>query len=374
MSFPNKEDPIQFIVFGMNEASEKKRIYPCHLMEIGNFCAALDRAGVPAETRWRALIRFMRGVKDYLPVNDAERVAMQNHMIELLREKIFSDAAYTQAVQACTAILMRPYEKELQSATEEISKLVDSFYTTIKGRHSDVTEFKEIAIATVTSGSPLNIVVEKLRAGFDTLKDAMQSDIDRLYTLSYMDALSGVPNRRAFDEAYAKAFAEKEATGTPLTLILIDIDHFKNFNDTYGHRIGDQAIRAVAKKLEKTLARYAPYRKELLLSRYGGEEFAILCTGEAAPIAPVVAKACRADMEAYSFVIRDTNGHIHKESVQITISLGVALIQEGFTGAMLLDAADSALYRAKQSGRNRVEIANQDDALKGAVHHMLKSE
>lgn len=356
MNVRGKYDPIKLIVFYMNTTPEKNCVYPCQLMEFGSFCAALDKAGVPAETRWRALIRFMRGVKDYLAINEEERVAVQNHMVKLLQEKVFSDETYTQAVQTCSAILMRPYERELQNATDEISRLVDGFYTTIKGRHSDVSEFKKAAIATVTSGSSLEIVVEKLRAGFDSLKETMQKDIEKLYTLSYLDALSGVPNRRAFDEAYDKAFAEKEQQGTPFALILIDIDHFKNFNDTYGHRIGDQAIKAVAKKVEKTLSRYTECQKKLLLTRYGGEEFAILCSGYGAAIVLDIAEACRADMEEYSFVLRDAKGHICKERVQITISLGVAFIQEDFTAPMLLDAADSALYRAKKTGRNRVVV------------------
>ncbi len=69
---------------GMNVAPEKKRIYPCYLMELESFCAALDRADLPGEGKWRALIRFMHGGKNYLPVSGAERVAMQNHMMKLL--------------------------------------------------------------------------------------------------------------------------------------------------------------------------------------------------------------------------------------------------------------------------------------------------
>ena len=358
MSKKHTDSTLRDVVSGIDAMTGRRcTIVPCHLMDPGSFCAALDKAGVPINAKWRALIRFMRGIKDYYPIGGEDRIEFQNALVKILQNKNFSDAAYMQAVRTCRSLLMRPYEKVLQNAVDETTKLVDSFCNTITARRGDVTTLKDNTIATVTSGSSPDVVVEKLRVAFNKLSEAMQKDAESLQAMSYLDALSGVANRRAFDEAFARFFADWQSKQSPIAMIMADIDYFKRFNDTYGHRIGDQAIKTVATKMSKVLADYPEFEKLLFLARYGGEEFVILCTGAAAELAPAIAESCRASMEEYSFVIRDGKGSIREEGVQITISLGVAFAEEGFTPPMLLDAADGALYRAKETGRNRVTVA-----------------
>src|SRR4051794_32500032 len=156
----------------------------------------------------------------------------------------------------------------------------------------------------------------------------------RLRALSYMDGLTGVANRRRFDEALDEACAEASESGTPLSLVLIDLDHFKRLNDTQGHHAGDEALRAVASILaEQTNSRGG------LAARFGGEEFAWLLPG-------LELDAARAEAEMLRIKVRDSG--------IVTASLGVAA-GVTITPPALVAAADAALYRAKSGGRDRVE-------------------
>ncbi|HKR64593.1 MAG TPA: two-component regulator propeller domain-containing protein [Thermoanaerobaculia bacterium] len=157
----------------------------------------------------------------------------------------------------------------------------------------------------------------------------------RLRALSYLDGLTGVPNRRRFDEAVEEACASAREDGEPLSLVLIDLDHFKELNDSRGHQHGDEALRAVAALLaERTESRGG------LAARFGGEEFAWLLPG-------VPLEEAKEEAEAFRQIIRD--------SAPVTASFGVSSLgPEVATPAALIAAADAALYRAKSAGRDRV--------------------
>lgn len=162
---------------------------------------------------------------------------------------------------------------------------------------------------------------------------------ERLRALSYVDGLTGVANRRRFDEALEEACRAAARQGAPLSLVLLDLDHFKQLNDAHGHQHGDEALRAVAALLaERTETRGG------LVARFGGEEFAWLLPG--VPLDTAIAEA-----ESLRLKVR--------ESGVVTASLGVS--SAAGTAApsplTLVAAADSALYRAKSAGRDRVEVA-----------------
>ena len=169
----------------------------------------------------------------------------------------------------------------------------------------------------------------------------------RLRALSYVDGLTGVANRRRFDEALEEACRKAGQQGEPLSLLLIDLDHFKQLNDSQGHQDGDEALRAVASLLaERTEARGG------LAARFGGEEFAWLLPG-------VALDAAIAEAEAFRLKVREAAiRHVSAESGVVTASFGVSS-SEGSrapTPTALVAAADAALYRAKSGGRDRVEV------------------
>jgi diguanylate cyclase (GGDEF)-like protein len=176
----------------------------------------------------------------------------------------------------------------------------------------------------------------------------------RLRALSYVDGLTGVANRRRFDEALEEACTEASTQGEPLSLVLIDLDHFKKLNDSQGHQHGDEALRAVAALLaERTDSRGG------LAARFGGEEFAWLLPG-------LALDAAQTEAEAFRKIVRDAAiRHDGADSGIVTASLGVASTagMTAPTPPSLIAAADAALYRAKAGGRDRVEVASIEQPL-----------
>jgi len=160
----------------------------------------------------------------------------------------------------------------------------------------------------------------------------------RLAELASIDGLTGVKNRRRFHEELDTHFALWVRKGTPLSLVLLDLDHFKQYNDTFGHPAGDEVLRAVAGLLEGAT------RECDVAARYGGEEFAVLLPATGADGAAEIAERLRERIELAPWALWG-----------VTASLGVATA-DGHTrdGAALVEAADRALYDSKRSGRNRV--------------------
>src|SRR6266436_5177857 len=187
----------------------------------------------------------------------------------------------------------------------------------------------------------------KLEASFaeksrelDTIRDSLNKSEERART----DTLTGLPNRRALEEFFRQAQIGAMETDEPLSVLLIDIDHFKKFNDNFGHGVGDQVLRLVAKALRDLV------RGEDLPARYGGEELiAVLPRTDLATCA-AIAERIRKSIADCQFTRRST-GEILP---QITVSIGVGQFLYGEAMADLIDRCDRALYLAKKAGRNRV--------------------
>jgi diguanylate cyclase len=158
------------------------------------------------------------------------------------------------------------------------------------------------------------------------------------------DGLTKLANRRAFDEELHRMCLQADAQGETLSLALLDIDHFKRFNDTWGHQTGDQVLRYVASVIAQISAtpRFA--------ARYGGEEFALIFPGEAAPVVAAILDDAREEIASRMLKRRSTNDDLGA----ITVSAGLAQRQQGETTSSLTERADRALYASKHAGRNRV--------------------
>ena len=168
---------------------------------------------------------------------------------------------------------------------------------------------------------------------------------EKLRRLSNVDGLTEVANRRNFDEELARAWRRAQREGGAMALIMINIDHFKSYNDQYGHLAGDECLRRVAEVLRGTVKR--PFD---LVARYGGEEFAVLLPDTQEMGAEMVAEEMRASVEALDIP------HRRSQSGRVTISCGVAAAARvaGLDPAGLIAMADRRLYQAKHAGRNRV--------------------
>ncbi len=177
-----------------------------------------------------------------------------------------------------------------------------------------------------------------------------------LTRLSTADGLTGIANRRRFDETLLKEWRRCAREERPLSLLLIDVDFFKPFNDNYGHQVGDECLKAVARTLAQTL-----HRPSDLAARYGGEEFGVILPGTDEQGALAVAESLREAVQQLGIT------HRFSEVAQVvTISIGLACItpqrgnESGFI--RLLKEADEALYQAKTGGRNRITKASDNTA------------
>lgn len=161
-----------------------------------------------------------------------------------------------------------------------------------------------------------------------------------------VDALTSTLNRRTFDQVLSRAFAESYGERSPLSLLFVDLDHFKSVNDNYGHACGDECLRQVAIALRKALD------PEDVLGRYGGEEFVALLPGRSGAAARVIGERLRAAAEACAI---NWQGNL----MRVTVSVGVATrLADEKTPEQTLERADKALYSAKRNGRNCVQVAS----------------
>jgi len=185
------------------------------------------------------------------------------------------------------------------------------------------------------------IVAVALMMGIFALRHIMRQsrEIEFHLTQARADVLTGLANRRAFDTELSRRLAQRQRQGTPLCLLIIDIDNFKSFNDEFGHPLGDAVLREVANVLQAT-ARHMDY-----VARLGGDEFAVLFPGGSLKEASLGAERLRS---AISDSPLRYEGHEHT----LTVSIGLAEAQLGDDPVSLLKRSDSALYAAKEAGRN----------------------
>ena len=174
----------------------------------------------------------------------------------------------------------------------------------------------------------------------DLIRDSLSQSEERART----DTLTGLPNRRALEEFFRTAQAEAMEQGQPLSAFLIDIDHFKQFNDNFGHGVGDQVLRLVGRALRDRVREYD------LPARYGGEELIAVLPGADLDICVAVAERLRGAIADCRITRRSTGEALPG----ITVSIGVGQFRFGETMEDLIDRCDRALYQAKKSGRNCV--------------------
>lgn len=227
--------------------------------------------------------------------------------------------------------------------------------------HSDeAAETRGLAAGAVDFISkPINPAIVRARVRTHlTLK--AQADLLRHWV--YIDGLTGVPNRRHFDERLAEEWARAARQKTRLSVVLIDVDFFKRYNDRYGHQSGDDCLRRVAQALRAALKRPGD-----LLARYGGEEFGIILPGCSATFGPLVAERLRQVVQASPITAAGDR------ALSVTVSVGGAYSLPWIrsTAARWIERADNQLYRAKDAGRNRALIEPQTDSTVSAEEKNL---
>jgi diguanylate cyclase len=246
----------------------------------------------------------------------------------------------------------------VQDTLHQVLGLVDS-------AHTDATRYgaalHDVSGQLVSDVSPLAVLIERLvREAHEMARrtervgNRLQQSVQAIKTLEHTldgarreattDGLTEIANRRAFDTILRDTAAEAMNSGDDLSILMIDIDHFKILNDTWAHQTGDDVLRLFASILQQNI------RGQDTVARYGGEEFAVILPSTSASAVVSVGDNIRRACERHRFVTRDTQQPVGT----ITLSVGAACYEPGEALSNLIRRADAALYRAKEGGRNRV--------------------
>ena len=230
--------------------------------------------------------------------------------------------------------------------SDPLTEAIPVIFVTAMGQESDeALGLKLGAVDYITKPLSAPIVQMRVRTHLE-----LKQQRDLLLHLSLNDPLTGIANRRRFDEALTAEWSRCQRNGAPLALIMIDVDHFKAYNDLYGHLAGDECLRRVAAMLAERTGRPAD-----LVARYGGEEFVALLPEIDREHALAMAERMRAAIHAAALP------HAATDHGRVTVSLGVAAPHPSRDQhpEQLVERADRALYRAKEEGRNRARADDQ---------------
>lgn len=250
--------------------------------------------------------------------NEAIRQIIQG-LTETVQHMLSSSTEFDQHLGKCIE------EIEAAEAEEDILQLKDQI-------------IKEIQKAREDSSS----LITELE-GYRKTTQSLAKKLERTEAKALVDPLTNVLNRNAYNLKIGQMIRSFEQFGSVFAIMVIDIDHFKNFNDQYGHRAGDRVLNSAAGTLKETL------RSTDLLFRYGGEEFVVLLSEVNLENAKKIAEKLRSEIEKDYFVDQ-------KKQLKVTVSIGVTCAKEADTEETLFERADKAMYLAKKDGRNRVAV------------------
>lgn len=273
-------------------------------------------------------------------------------------------------------------EEIVQRAGNEINTTLESVGTVIKEAQTATSEYRgslteateklssqsdkeEVARLLKQVSDDTAQMIERNQALEDELNKSssamaeLQRDLESVRKEAMTDGLTGLSNRKAFDNEMHRAVKSAAEEGDTFTLLMLDIDHFKDFNDTYGHQVGDQVLRLVAKCMTNGI------KGQDVAARYGGEEFAIILPETNINAGVVVANNLRKTVSQKDIINRSTG----EKMGRITLSVGVAQYNGSESVDDLILRADKALYKAKRNGRDQVATITPGSEEKNADEH-----
>ncbi|MDA0690615.1 MAG: GGDEF domain-containing protein [Nitrospinae bacterium] len=240
----------------------------------------------------------------------------------------------TGAIQEITSTTI-DFDQKMELSIEEIQAA---------GNIDDILALKDGIIAEIKKVRISSQSIKKELNEYRRTTQSLSSKLEQTEAKALVDALTNVLNRNAYNMKISQMIREFSRVNEPFCLLVIDIDHFKKFNDQYGHKAGDRVLRSVAASVQESL------RASDLVFRYGGEEFVVILGGADLGNAAKLAEKVRQGVEKDYYIDKEKN-------MKVTVSLGVACVQPEDTELSLFERADKALYVAKRKGRNQVEIA-----------------
>jgi diguanylate cyclase len=257
--------------------------------------------------------------------------------------------------------------ERIDSVGERVLDEIKQVMTTIDAAAGSATSYSKRlnlaseSLAKASDGEALRTVIEHLVQGAKEMEqdnkklearlassrqeiEQLQQNLETVRVESLTDPLTTLANRKYFDAALAKGLVDAQEKNEPLSLLMLDIDHFKSFNDKYGHLTGDQVLRLVALSVKQNV------KGQDVAARYGGEEFVVALPKTGLESAITVADHVRRAVMTKELMKRSSGERLGR----VTVSIGVAVLHAGDTPQILIERADKCLYAAKRHGRNRV--------------------
>ena len=278
-------------------------------------------------------------------------IISQESLWEIYQQFYIQDMAALEKMRLELRHLIANIQNEFQRSGGEItgfSNRLDQFASVLNSEKRQ----QEISSEVNNMISDTNSVAESQRS-FDSQMTSimdevgsLRKEIEQIKEESLTDALTGIANRRAFDNVLEKSIQSTIEQNSPLSLLLIDIDHFKQFNDNFGHLVGDKVLRFLGKTLKRCI------KGQDIAARFGGEEFAIILPHTGHIGAKVIAEMIRKAISATELQDNEKT----KSYGKITASIGVSEYLPNEASSALIQRCDKGLYQAKKAGRNRVVV------------------
>lgn len=303
-------------------------------------------------------VYYARSIPEVVRVIDAiveSEQSITDYICSTLYNRFLSDLRNEETVRNTGAQVQSTIQSVsdvvhgVQQATKDYGKTLDAVNTKIGAakNHAELQEVVKLASQStetmIVQSSQLEEMLEQSNAAMEELR----RDLEHVRREAMTDGLTGLANRKAFDSEFDRIFQDAEKNKQGFTLLMLDIDHFKSFNDNFGHQVGDQVLRLVARTLKDSI------KGKDFAARYGGEEFAIILPDTDLTGAVIVGNALRKAVASKDVINRSTG----KVLGRITMSVGVAEYVADKTLEDLIERADAALYTAKHNGRNQVAAA-----------------
>lgn len=318
-----------------------------------------DRVGIPKDTCWRTIYKIVFDADSNMDrkLTKPQLKPIMEKALKYAKAGIYTEKTLRSLIKDYNSISFSVCDNQLTDILNELNLLTNEFKSKLAERCEQVKALESETITTVESDLSLEEKIKLIKSKFKETLEVFQEDLRKSDQKNHTDYLTGLYNRRFFDEQLKIEFAQALKEKTWVNLLLIDIDNFKQFNDRYGHQIGDQALKIVTKIIQ-TCCRKESDKAGIAFfpSRYGGEEFAVILPAISKKEAWEIAELIRVKISNYNFVIRNKQGQIKHKDLNLTVSIGVAPLDHQLDLnkgiKKIIQEADDAMYEAKKSGKN----------------------